>query len=355
MTKEHDFETNIEAMHAYSIDRNRAEKVAKAFKENKPAETMSGRGVIFLTEKCNLNCLYCKRKQYTKPDISLEDALEKVEKWSKAGCKYLHITGGEVTIHPGLVDIVENAKEHGMVSSISTNGTSSIDLYGQLVESGAKFFYISLDSDNEEEFDGSVRLKGAFERVTNTIRYLVNQRDTYNRDVKLTINCMVYKENFHKILELTKFIESFKPDDFKLIPTTKFMDSLTKEQEEKIKELIESEKENQEKFHFFFYRLKHFSSMRGLKDEKYKGIKCYICIDERNVGPEGYYPCNIYFREGGKPIGCHREDDFGTQSKKLFEFAKTHDIYNDPICREFCCDITRDFNLAVHNMLIRKS
>ena len=181
--------------------------------------------------------------------------------------------------------------------------------------------------------------------------HLVNLRDKYKKDIYLTINCMIYRENFHKILDMVKFIQNFKPDDFKLIPTTKFMSSLTDEQQIQIEQIIQREEFKNPQFVFFIYRLKHFSAMRGLKDEKYKDIKCYICMDERNITPEEYYPCSIYFREGGQPIGLNKSDDFETQGKKLFKFAKTHNIQNDPICSEFCCDIIRDFNLTVHNLI----
>jgi MoaA/NifB/PqqE/SkfB family radical SAM enzyme len=342
---------DVEQMRAYSINYSRAEKIAKAFEANTPLKEMSGRGVVFLTEKCNLNCLYCKTKKISEPDVALEDALAKINEWSAAGCKFLHLTGGEVTTYRGLHEIVGYAKDKGMVTSISTNGTADALYYEKLVSSGAKYFYISLDSDNEEEFDLSVGRPEAFDRVITAIKYLVRMRDFMNKDIYLTINCMIYRENFSRIADIVHFIESLCPDDFKLIPTTKFMSSLTHEHETKIKELLESEEANKDKFHFFHYRLRHFSHMRGLKDEKYKGTRCYICVDERTIGPDGYYPCSIYFREKGKPTGCYKEDDFQTQSRRLFEWAKTHDPSQDPICSEFCCDITRDFNLAVHRIL----
>jgi MoaA/NifB/PqqE/SkfB family radical SAM enzyme len=339
---------DIDALHAYSINAVRAQKLANFFLERIPAYDVTGRGVMFLTERCNLNCLYCKRSQYTQRDFGVEEAKKAVEQLAEFKCKYLHLTGGEVTIFDGLEEIVGVAKERGMASSLSTNGTGSPELYKKLVDNGAKFFYVTLNTDNQAECDQMAGRENTFEQIVATLKGLVEMRDA-GKDVYLTINVVVCDNNIPRIEEIANFVSGLRPDDFKLIPTTKLMHLMTDGQKEKIQHLAESSA-LMEKYSFFNYRLEHFATMRGLKDEKYKGSRCYICMDERVYGPDHYWPCDIYFREKGKPLG-RRPDSLLAQADQAFEFAKRHKPAEDPICREFCCDITRDFNLAVHEMV----
>jgi MoaA/NifB/PqqE/SkfB family radical SAM enzyme len=340
---------NIEALHAYSINNARAEKLAKCFLGKVPAYDVTGRGVLFLTERCNFNCLYCKRAQYTQRDFGIDEAKQVVGRLADFKCKYLHLTGGEVTIFDGLEEIVCVAKERGMTSSLSTNGTGSPELYKKLVENGAKFFYVTLNTDNQSECDQMTGRKNTFEQIIATLNGLVGMRDA-GKDIYLTVNVVVCDNNISRIEDIAHFVSGLRPDDFKLIPTTRLMHSLSNEQKEKIQHLAEKSSALREKYSFFNYRLSHFAEMRGLKDEKYKLSRCYVCMDERVYGPEHYWPCDIYFREKGKPLG-RRSESLAAQADQAFEFAIRRNPSEDPICREFCCDITRDFNLAVHEMV----
>jgi len=184
--------------------------------------------------------------------------------------------------------------------------------------------------------------------TTATVKHITKLR--YTHDVYLTINAMIRQGNFDKLEEITDFIINLSPDDFKLIPTSEFAANMGDEEKNRLQSLFKNKKTLRERFPFFYYRLEHIHEMRGLKSEKYRHIRCYLCLDERTVNSEAYYPCSIYLREGGEPIGSIKED-FLTQTKKLWKFANEYEVTKDRICNEYCCDITRDFNLLVHNCL----
>jgi len=336
-------------MHAYSVDYERALAASKCIANNSPAMTLNGRGVLFLTERCNMDCLYCKRSSYRKPDFSVQGAKELISQWADAGCSYVHLTGGEATVFEGLENIVVFAKSRGMTTSMSTNGMAHPDFYRELVHNGAKYFFISLDTNDESECDNITRSKGSFRKILASIGELVKMREA-GRDVYVTINVLVGDYNFSRFESISHFIMELNPDDFKLIPTTRFMDQLVESDMGKIHEMIHKNKGLKLRYPMFFYRLEHFDQMRGLVGKEHEGLKCAMCIDERTCDPEFYYPCGIYLREGGKPIGSHKQDDFKTQAEKLLNFAQNHDITKDFICRNYCCDITRDYNLAVREL-----
>ena len=43
---------------------------------------------------------------------------------------------------------------------------------------------------------------------------------------------------------------------------------------------------------------------------------CFVPLTERVYDAEYYYPCPVYVREGGKPLGRIDEDDMEAQQKK---------------------------------------
>jgi len=63
-------------------------------------------------------------------------------------------------------------------------------------------------------------------------------------------------------------------------------------------------------------------------------------LDDNVVAGKRHYPCGVYLREGGKPIGeinpCMR--------RQRAEWMMTKDTHNDEICRQFCSDMYVDYN-----------
>jgi MoaA/NifB/PqqE/SkfB family radical SAM enzyme len=62
----------------------------------------------------------------------------------------VYFTGGEPTLHPDLVPLVRHANRLGLVTSMTTNGTSSLTTLTQLRDAGLDVLSVSLDHwDNE--------------------------------------------------------------------------------------------------------------------------------------------------------------------------------------------------------------
>lgn len=82
--------------------------------------------VIFVS-RCNFRCPYCHNAELVlneiKKDILPQEFLlflEKKKKWLDGVC----ITGGEPTLHKGLVDFAREVKKMGFLVKIDTNGTN---------------------------------------------------------------------------------------------------------------------------------------------------------------------------------------------------------------------------------------
>jgi HD-GYP domain-containing protein (c-di-GMP phosphodiesterase class II) len=84
--------------------------------------------------------------------------------------------------------------------------------------------------------------------------------------------------------------------------------------------------------------------VRGLRNTPVG--KCYVVLDERTVGGNDIYPCNIYIRERGNPIASVAEQN---QNEKIWRWFLNHNSMKDHICVNYCCDVTREYNLMVEN------
>lgn len=71
--------------------------------------------------------------------------------------------------------------------------------------------------------------------------------------------------------------------------------------------------------------------------------RCFIPLTERTVDAEHYYPCSVYLREGGAPLGAI-SDRPEVQRARSIAFVRDGDCRADAICRRYCLYCTRTFN-----------
>ena len=89
------------------------------------------------------------------------------------------------------------------------------------------------------------------------------------------------------------------------------------------------------------YRVQHFLAGRNVRGiEEYDCHRCYLAMDDSAVAGDWHFPCVIYLREGGKPIG--RVGDGMRQERA--GWSRSVDTFADPICRKNCLDVCIDFN-----------
>jgi hypothetical protein len=92
------------------------------------------------------------------------------------------------------------------------------------------------------------------------------------------------------------------------------------------------------------YRINHFAegiNVRGIKDPNHK--KCGLVLDDSIIAGKYHFPCVIYMREKGNPIG-----EVGPNMRnERFEWFKKHDCYKDDICRNNCLDVCCSINKKI--------
>ncbi|MFA5559190.1 MAG: GTP 3',8-cyclase MoaA [Methanofastidiosum sp.] len=160
---------------------------------------------VALTQRCNLNCIYCHhegecsqsdngKKEITKEDI--EDLL-KVSK--DLGIKKVRFTGGEPLLRKDIVEIVEIASKHMEDISISTNGTLLSEKVSDLKEAGISRFNITLNTLNNEIYKsiaGKDTLKDVLEGI----------EKTYEEKIfPIKVNMVVMQRNYREIKEMINY------------------------------------------------------------------------------------------------------------------------------------------------------
>lgn len=277
------------------------------------------RGEIILTGRCNFSCPYCRH--VGGPDRDSKSTIDLIDQLAKEGLFAIRFSGGEPTMHPRLPDFVMYSRWVGIKKiAISTNGSVNLEFYKRLLDLGVNDFSISLDACCAEDGDRmSGGIKGAWNKVVNNIREL--SKLTY-----VTVGVVLTEENLPSINDIITFASGLGVADIRIIPAAQNGDKL---QNVKVDAAILA------KHPILRYRINNIQQnipVRGLSDSD--SGKCAIVLDDLAVMGDYHYPCIIYMRESGKPIGKIGPN----MRKEREEWYNSHDCQKDEICKKNCLD-----------------
>jgi MoaA/NifB/PqqE/SkfB family radical SAM enzyme len=293
------------------------------------------RAELILTPQCNFHCPYCRglRPDCAKP-MPLDKAKEVLAQWIRHGLVNVRFSGGEPMLYKGLAELVSQAAAGGVRNiAISTNGSASFKRYQELVALGVTDFSISLDaccSSSGEKMSGGV--KGAWEKVTENIRLL-------SPIVYVTVGVVLTEDNAEEVAGISRLAHDLGVADIRIIPAAQFSKTLA----DKIEKMDFGTKHP-----IFRYRLANAlsgKSVRGL--EAGDNPRCPLVLDDIAVAGRWHFPCIIYLREKGDPIG--EMGDMEKVREERRQWAETHDCQADPICKGQCLDACREFNNKVRS------
>lgn len=284
---------------------------------------------LLITDACNFRCPYCRgcEEQY-RGTVKGPEWMRTLDIWIKEGLKNVRFSGGEPTIHPQLVQMVDHCKRNGVERiAISTNGSARRSLYTQLLGAGANDFSVSLDAccaSKGDEMAGGI--PGAWNTVVDNIRYLSSK--TY-----VTVGVVLTESNVAEMVETVKFAHDLGVADIRIISAAQYNQPLTT--------AIEIPQYILDAHPILKYRVERFRQgfgVRGLAPTDSK--RCRLVLDDMAVLAGYHFPCIIYLREGGAPIG-KIGPDVREQRK---EWCETHDTHSDPICVGNCLDVCVAYN-----------
>lgn len=133
--------------------------------------------VIFeITPKCNFNCVHCYlHDHHCSEELTYEEIIEIIDILYKKEVLFLTLTGGDIFTRKDFPDIYTYAKKKGFIVELYTNGAlineEIIDIFSQypplLVD-------ISLYGSCEETYKKVTGVSGAFDKIMNNIRSLID-------------------------------------------------------------------------------------------------------------------------------------------------------------------------------------
>jgi len=307
----------------YTLSDERCEQLS-------PASPMM-RCEMLLTARCNFKCGYCRTRD--EPDKELNEAFSVIDRWKTRNIRF---SGGEPMAYRGLKDVVTRAVEQGAERvAVSTNGSFPLRRYLELIDLGVNDFSISLDACCASEGDRMAGDKeGSWDKVVANIREL-------SRLVYVTVGVVLTEDTIDNAQDIVEFAHSLGVADIRVI-TAAQSDGLIPGIRKISQDIIDAHP-------ILKYRVDNIlkgRNVRGLQPHDSK--RCYLPIDDSAVAGDKHYPCVIYMREQGNPIGTTGPN----MRAERVAWSEQHDSHADPICAANCLDVCIDHNNKCHKEAI---
>jgi MoaA/NifB/PqqE/SkfB family radical SAM enzyme len=292
------------------------------------------RGEIILTDKCNYKCVYCQGLP-VKNDIPFELAIQAIDTWITDGLKNIRFSGGEPTLYKGLLTLVDRCRRGGVERiAISTNGTAALSYYKELINAGLDDICISLDAITPSL---APRLAGVtnthWERVIKNIKEL-------SKLIYVTTSIVLTSENAHDAKKIVRLSSELGVSDIRIVTASHSNHNI-------VDAISDIEKEVLDSYPILNYRVQNYLEgwdARGLRKDDTP--HCHLVKDDCIVAGRWHYPCGVYLREKGAPIGTIGPE----MRKERIAWFHNHDTYDDPICRQYCSDIYVEYNNRCESM-----
>ncbi len=166
---------------------------------------------IAVTDRCNLRCHYCMPEEgityVDRSDLLTFEELSRITKvFAELGISKIRITGGEPFLRKGIMQFLDTiVHTEGIKSThITTNGSLTHDIVGQIKNLGISSVNLSLDSLDPKRFQEITR-RDTFDQVMTTLTELIQH------DIPTKINMVVMSR--HNIDDILPMIELTKHSD----------------------------------------------------------------------------------------------------------------------------------------------
>lgn len=176
------------------------------------------RAEIYLTNKCNLDCIACwtfspllrGTNQLPQVEIPWDKAELLIRDLAKGGCEeVLFVGGGEPMIYPKIMEALELVKELGMSAFVTTNMTPvTPKRVRRMVEIGVDRLYVSLWAASPESYDVThPNVTGEeFLKIDAILREFARvKRETGKRHPEIIIHNVIFNQNHHEVRAMVDY------------------------------------------------------------------------------------------------------------------------------------------------------
>ncbi len=178
-----------------------------------------------ISRQCNLACDYCYIKADSRAQhLDTNTAFLLAEYLGSQGLMEVRLTGGEPTLHPSFVSIVEGFRKNHVYVSIATNGMWSPAIKEFLQEQHDAWLIVSIDG--REETHNRYR-RNSYATI---IKNLAELRQK-NPAIRLRINTVLGRYNRNDLAHLALLVKELEAESITLIPLRpQVRDARTKDQ-----------------------------------------------------------------------------------------------------------------------------
>ena len=122
---------------------------------------------VSVTDRCNLNCIYCNPDKLSpklahEEVLAYEEILRIVKVGVKLGIKKIRVTGGEPLTKKGIYSFLKHLADIKGIEDVSltTNGIFLKDNLHKIKDAGIKRINISLDTLDRKKYEKITRVDG---------------------------------------------------------------------------------------------------------------------------------------------------------------------------------------------------
>ena len=287
---------------------------------------------LILTDACNFSCPYCRGlREDCCGTMHTGRAMGIIGLWATMGLKNIRFSGGEPTLYKDLGKLIEYSRDSGIQRiALSTNGSADLEYYEQLIQLGLNDISLSLDACCASF---GKKMNGGKERVWEKTIFNITE---LSKQTYVTVGMVFTPENVEQSKESIEFAHSLGVADIRIISSAQYNKAIKN---------LESLNENILNHHpILRYRVDNFRKRRNVRGiQKHDSNYCSLVLDDMAIAGKWHFPCIIYLREGGEPIG-KVSDNMRTER---FRWYLSHDSFKDNICKQNCLDVCIDYNNKV--------
>jgi MoaA/NifB/PqqE/SkfB family radical SAM enzyme len=122
---------------------------------------------ILLTNRCNLDCIYCFSNAYKSGNIDIPSGqlYKIIDQLKKCGTILITLTGGEVALRDDIGDIIDYISQKGIMVELLTNGIN----FDKNIVAMRKLDFLAVSVDGNEETHDKNRGRGSFGTAINAV------------------------------------------------------------------------------------------------------------------------------------------------------------------------------------------
>lgn len=152
---------------------------------------------IDITNKCNLNCIYCypeiRKNKSVQENQSIEYYKKKILKAKKDKYNIVHFSGAESTLSPYLLELIEFSRSQKLIPSIITNGVllSDYSFLEKLIKSGLKKIEFTFNCSNPKINEQITKVKNITQKQLKALKN-INQFKKIDLKIFTIVNSLNY-------------------------------------------------------------------------------------------------------------------------------------------------------------------